>query len=120
AIREDGRAPRARGYSRVDPRAAPLPRNAVRTAIRRAAVTPQASSGFIAGEEQPGLHHGVRIQGHALDALIDEPAREIGVIRGALAADADVLALLAAGRDGHAKQRLHGVVALVEQLRDDG
>src|SRR5687767_15438803 len=47
-------------------------------------------------EEQPRLHDGIRVQGHALDALFHEPAREVGVIRRTLAADADVLTRLAA------------------------
>ena len=70
---------------------------------------------FLPREEQPGLDDRVRIQRHALDALLDQPAREVRMIRRPLAADADVLARLAAGRDRHREQRLDRVVALVEQ-----
>ena len=59
------------------------------------------------------------IQRKAVDSLLDEPAREIGMIRRPLPADADVLAVLAAGRDGERQQRLDRVVALVERLGHD-
>ncbi len=55
----------------------------------------------LAGEVQPGLDDGVRVQRHALDALVEQPARQVGVIRRALAANADVLAVLPACRDRH-------------------
>ena len=48
-------------------------------------------------EEQPGLDHGIRVERHALDALLEQPARQIRMIGGPLAADADVLAV-ACGR----------------------
>ena len=93
--------------------------HAVRAAVRGEAApsVPQASFGRRRlREEQPGLHHRVRVERHALDALFHQPAREVRMIRRPLAADADVLALLAAGGDGHRQQRLHRIVALVEQL----
>src|SRR5690349_10008345 len=67
---------------------------------------------LIPGEEQPGLDDRVGIERDALDALLEQPAREVRVIRRALAADADVLALLATRVDGHLQQRLHRLVAL--------
>ena len=49
-----------------------------------------------------------------LDALIQQPLGEVGVVAGALAADADVLAPGLAGLDRHAEHELDGRVALVE------
>jgi hypothetical protein len=46
-----------------------------------------------------------------------QPLGEVRVVAGALAADADVLALRTAGLDGQVDQRLDGRVALVEVLR---
>src|SRR5213078_536469 len=71
-------------------------------------------------EEQPGFHHGVRVEREALDALLDQPAGEVRVVRGALAADTDVLALSAAGADRHRDELAHRLVALVEVARHDG
>src|SRR5581483_12159440 len=68
------------------------------------------------GEIEPGFDHRVGIERDRLDAFLEEPAREIRVIAGTLAADADVLLLLAAGRDRHVQERLDRVVALVEQM----
>ena len=51
-----------------------------------------SASGRRRSEEQPGLDHGVGIERDAVDALIEQPAGEIRVIRRALAADADVFA----------------------------
>src|SRR5205807_2586332 len=56
----------------------------------------------------------------ALDALLDQPAGEVRVVRGALAADTDVLALSAAGADRHRDELAHRLVALVEVARHDG
>ena len=42
------------------------------------------------------------------------------MIRRALAADPDVLALFAAGSDGHRQQRLDRRVTLIEATRDQG
>src|SRR5205807_8432967 len=70
--------------------------------------------------EQPGFHHGVRVEREALDALLDQPAGEVRVVRGALAADTDVLALSAAGADRHRDELAHRLVALVEVARHDG
>jgi PleD family two-component response regulator len=41
----------------------------------------------------PGVDHGIRVEGHALDALAQQPVGEVLVVGWALAADADVLAL---------------------------
>lgn len=48
------------------------------------------------------------------DALARQPLREVRVVAGPLAADADVLALRLAGGDGAPQQRQHVEVALVE------
>ena len=48
----------------------------------------------------PSLHHRIRIQRDRHDALVGQPVGEIGVVAGALAADADVLADASAGGDG--------------------
>ena len=56
---------------------------------------------FISCQEQPGLDHGVRVERDAVDTLVDQPAGELRVIRRALPADPDVLALLAACADRH-------------------
>src|SRR5487761_1368944 len=53
------------------------------------------------------------------DALIDQPAREVGVVRRTLAADADILAAPAAGADRHGEKALDRLVTLVEVLRHD-
>jgi len=41
----------------------------------------RGSSGFDAGQEQPGLHHRIRVQRHAVDALIHQPTRQLRVVR---------------------------------------
>ena len=71
------------------------------------------------GERHPGRDHGIGVERHALDALLHQPAREVGMVGGPLAADADVLAVLAAGADRHGEHRLDGRVALVEALGDE-
>ena len=67
-------------------------RGCSRRPIRGAAASRGRLSAFWPREEQPGLDDGVGIERHALDALLDQPAREVGMIGRALAADADVLA----------------------------
>ncbi len=62
----------------------------------------------------PGVDDGVGVERHGVDALLEQPLGEVGVVAGALAADADVLAARLAGRDGGAEHELHGRVALVE------
>src|SRR6056297_727333 len=78
------------------------------------------ASDFLAGQEQPGLDHRVRVEGHALDALIEQPVGEIRMVRRTLSADAHVFILAAAGLDGHGQQGLHRVVPLVEDVCDQG
>src|SRR5690625_4953164 len=83
---------------------------------------PQPTTTFFAlrplllGQIHPGFHHRVGVQGHAVDTLFHQPMGEIRMVGRALAADADVLALLAAGVDGHLQQYPHRFVALVEQV----
>ena len=43
-------------------------------------------------QQQPGLHDRIGIERHALDALLHQPLREIGMVGRPLPADADVLA----------------------------
>ncbi len=57
-----------------------------------AAVNPKKSAFFVSCQPRPGVDHGIRVERHAVDALIHQPFGQIGVIRRALAADADVLA----------------------------
>src|SRR6185437_11391355 len=65
-------------------------------------------------EHHPRRHDGIRIERDALDALPDQPLREIGMVRRSLSADADVFPAFAARGDRHAEQRFHRIVALVE------
>ena len=49
------------------------------------------TSDLLAGKEHPGFHDGIGVQRHTFDTLIQQPAREIRMVRRSLAADADVL-----------------------------
>ena len=69
-------------------------------------------------EREPGLDDRIGIERHALDALLDQPLREIRMVGRPLPADADVLAVLLAGLDREREHRLHRIVALVERGRD--
>src|SRR3954470_25001331 len=71
------------------------------------------------GQPEPGLDDRVGVEAHRLDALLEEPLGGVGVVRGALAADADVLVEVAAGRDRARQQLQHGGVALVEAVGDE-
>ena len=51
------------------------------------------------GQLVPGTNHRIRIQPERGDALVLEPLREVGVVGGPLAADADIFASLLAGHD---------------------
>ena len=66
------------------------------------------------GEEHPRFDDRIGVERHALDALVQQPAREVRMIGRTLAADTDVLAVRLAGRDRHRQQRLHRIVSLVE------
>jgi hypothetical protein len=77
------------------------------------------SSLFVARQLRPGINHGVWVQRDAADALIHEPFGQIGVIGRPLAADADVLASLVGGSDGHGEQHLDGRIALVKEVGDE-
>jgi hypothetical protein len=48
------------------------------------------------GQEQPGFEYGVGTQRYAVDALLHQPMRKVGMIRWTLAADADVFTVLLA------------------------
>src|SRR3954463_16031981 len=67
-------------------------------------------------QRHPGRDDGIRVEGHALDALLHQPAREVRMVRRALAADADIFVLLAAGPDRHRQHRFHRGIALVEPV----
>src|SRR5262249_35941441 len=71
-------------------------------------------------EKQPGLDHRIRIERHALDALIEQPAREVRMVRRPLTAEADIFPELAAGGDGHREQLAPRLIPLIEGLRHDG
>src|SRR3569623_974756 len=64
--------------------------------------------------------HAVGVERDRLDALAYQPLRDLGIIGGRLAADADVLAACLAGLDGHLHEFQHGAVAFVEAGDDDG
>mmetsp|Transcript_46149 Transcript_46149/g.119750 ORF Transcript_46149/g.119750 Transcript_46149/m.119750 type:complete len:372 (-) Transcript_46149:323-1438(-) len=66
---------------------------------------------------QPGGDDAVGVQGHGVDALVHEPLGQLRLVGGALAADADVLALLLGGLDEHRQALHHRRVLLVEVLR---
>jgi len=46
------------------------------------------------GQTQPGLHHGVRVEGQAVDTLFHQPGGKVFVIRWSLSADTHVFTLL--------------------------
>src|SRR5712671_5082234 len=71
---------------------------ATRSQFLRSAGTPVRGD---TRQEQPGRHDRVRIQGQAVDALLDQPARQVRMVGGTLAADTDVFALPATGADRH-------------------
>ena len=54
--------------------------------------------------KRQGVDHRIRVQRDAVDALIHQPFGQVGVVGGALTADADVLAGLVGGRNGHRQQ----------------
>src|SRR5688572_10069396 len=68
---------------------------------------------------QPGLDYCIGVEREGIDTLIHQPAREVRVVGRPLPADADVLAGLLAGLDGHGEERLDGRVALVKERGDD-
>ena len=77
------------------------PRASPRTAAAGRGARPGFGSRAVLGQLQPGVHHRVGIQGNALDALVHQPLGKIRVIRGTLAANADVFAEAVAGADCH-------------------
>src|SRR5688500_20407747 len=92
------------------------------TGNRRGALSTRASGRLdfrSVGQVQPRLDDRIGIERQAVDALVDEPAREIRVVGRALAADADVPAGIPAGLDRHRQQRLDRRVTLVEERGDD-
>ena len=54
--------------------------------------------------------------GHALNALFDQPACEVRVIRGSLAADANIFSLLKTGFDSHRQHHQYSLIAFIKQL----
>ena len=61
-------------------------------AAGRPAKRPQFLSWLLLRQEHPGLDHRIRVERHALDSLLQQPARELRMIGRTLAADADVFA----------------------------
>ena len=88
-------------------------RGALRQSIRRMAEVPthpvlphqgrDAATTRRLRQRQPGLHHGVGIERDALDLLLDQPLREIGIVGRTLAADADVACRLSGRRRSRAR-----------------
>ncbi len=74
---------------------------------------------MLLGQIEPGVDHGIGVERHGIDPLLDQPGGEVRVIGRPLAADPHVLARLAGGGDGHGQQRLDRFVALVEQVGDE-
>jgi hypothetical protein len=66
------------------------------------------------GEKNPGLDDGVGVEGNAVDALVQEPHREIRIVGRTLAADPDVFPLFFADFDRAVEEPFHRVVSLVE------
>ena len=102
-------------YREVSRHPGVFPRASKKNALRISrSASFQTVSAASVGQLLPGVDHAVRIERNRLDALVRQPLREVRMVAGALAADADVLALACAGRDGAAAAGLDGRVALVE------
>merc|ERR1719282_1063757 len=76
------------------------------------------SLGFHATKEQPSGNDAVRIQRNRINAFVHEPLRELRLVRGPLATDAHVLALLLGSLDQHGQALHHCWVLLIEVLRN--
>src|SRR3546814_10270606 len=63
-------------------------------------------SSDVCSSDLPGGDHGIRVQRHALDALLDQPLRQVRMIGRPLAADADVLAGALTGVDGELDRKI--------------
>src|SRR5436190_19648490 len=98
--------------------ASPLSRESRQTCGAFAGMTSALlrSRGF--SQREPGLDDRIGVERDALDLLLDQPLREVGMIGGSLPADARILAGLAAGGDRHREHRLHRIVTLIEGRRD--
>src|SRR5690606_21143438 len=60
----------------------------------------------------PGIHHSIGIQRNRPNALIAQPLSQIGVIAGALTANAHILARLQTRLDGTRQHELHSWITL--------
>jgi hypothetical protein len=65
-------------------------------------------------QQLPSLHNRVRVERDRRNALLYQPLGKVGVVAGALAADAYVFALIQTGFDGHGEHGFDGGVAFVE------
>ena len=77
----------------------------------------RSPSGCLAGEEHPGLHHGIRIERQAVDALFDQPRASSGWSEGPWPQMPTYLPCALQALIAIDMKRLDRVVALVEQLR---
>ena len=68
---------------------------------------------------QSRFEHGVRIEGKAVDFLLDQKLGKLRIVARSLAADADFSPLFSAGGDYLGNGPLYGVVALIENGSDD-
>src|SRR4029453_8057632 len=71
-------------------------------------------------EAEPGFDDGVGVEGHGVDALLEQPFGQIWVVAGTLAADTDVFASGLAGFDRSADHEFDRGVAFVEASGDQG
>ena len=69
-------------------------------------------------DRQHRLEHGIGVERDAVDPLRHEEPRELGVVAGRLAADADLPASRLGGINHLGDRPLHGFIALVEQVGD--
>ncbi len=74
---------------------------------------------FCFQDDERGFQHRVGIERDAIDALLDEELRELGVVARSLPADADFAALRATGRDDLGDHLFHCGIPFIENGRDD-
>src|SRR5690606_22861238 len=70
-------------------------------------------------QEEPGIHHGVGVKRHTVNAMIHQPAGEIRVIGWALTANTNVFTGFFTGVNGVFQQRQNGFITLIKQVSND-
>ena len=68
-------------------------------------------------QRRPRINHRIRVERHGFDAFTHEPLGKVGVIRRALATDADVFFHAQRGGDGTGKHKFNRRVTLVKVAR---